>query len=150
MSCKVFTICIIQLESALAPAIVRSALNIGVIFSGMVTDGDNRTHEALRKEKVYEHLGIHDIERMECLAHVAKIMKINLCNAQEKLLKSKRTEKEIQKCVLITAKKSKGEIAKQLNPMFRGKLRQDSRKRGQWAYCQSRAIQRLVNLLLHE
>ena len=131
----------VQLESALAPTVVRSALNIGVVFSGIVTDGDNKTHESLRKEKVYEHLGIHEIERMECLAHVAKRMKINLCNAQEKLLKSKRTEKEFQKRMLTTAKKSKEEIAKQLNPIFRGKLRQDSRRRGQWAYGPSKAIQ---------
>ena len=131
----------VQLESALAPAVVRSALNIGVVFSGIVTDGDNKTHESLRKENVYEHLGIHEIERMECLDHVAKRMKINLCNAQEKLLKSKRTEKEIQKRMLTTARKSKEEIAKQLNPLFRVKLRQDSRKRGQWTFGHSKPIQ---------
>ena len=58
-------------------------------------------------------------------------------------LKTKRTEKEFQKRVLTTAKKSKEEIAKQLNPMFRGKLRQDSRKRGQWDYSHSKAIQKI-------
>ena len=140
----------VQLESALAPAVVRSALNIGVVFSGIVTDGDNKTHESLRKENVYEHLGIHEIERLECLDHVAKRMKINLCNAQEKLLKSKRTEKEIQKRMLTTARKSKEKIAKQLNPLFRVKLRQDSRKRGQWTFGHSKPIQTNTNLLLHK
>ena len=130
----------VQLESALAPAVVESALNIGVIFSGMVTDGDNKTHEALRNAGVYEHLGIADIERLECLAHVAKRIKINICNAQEKFLKSKRIEKEIQKRVLTTAKKSEDEIAKQLTPIFRGKLRQDSREHGQWDFGHSKAI----------
>ena len=75
----------VQLESALAPTVRKSALNIGVVFSGIVTDGDNKTHDSLRKEKVYEHLGIHEIERIECLANVAKRMKISLCNAQKKL-----------------------------------------------------------------
>ena len=77
-------------------------------------------------------------------------MKINQCNAQEKLLKSKRTEKEIQKRVLTTARKTKEKIAKQLNPMFRGKLRQDSRKGANGLTAIPSQFKQLVKLLLHK
>ena len=76
-----------QLESALAPIVVRSALSRGIIFSGIVTDGDNKTHDVLRQKDIYRDVG-SAIERLECLAHVAKRIKTNLCKAQEKTLKS--------------------------------------------------------------
>ena len=37
----------VQLESALAPLVVQIALERGVIFSGLVTDGDTKTHNTL-------------------------------------------------------------------------------------------------------
>lgn len=46
---------------------MNSALERGVVFSGLVTDGDNKTHEALKN--VY--LGVYDnIERFECLRYM--------------------------------------------------------------------------------
>ena len=71
----------VQLKSALAPVVVRQAYDRGIIFSGLVCDGDNKTIEALKDARVYQQLGEDlDISRLECLSHVAKRMKINLCN----------------------------------------------------------------------
>ena len=128
----------VQLESALAPSVVRDALSRGVVFSGIVTDGDNKTYEILRQEDIYSQLGFQ-IERLECLAHVAKRVKTNLCKAQEKALKSQRTEKEYQKRVLTSSSMPPSQIKKQL-ASFKGKLRKDSTKRTQWDPKQSRAI----------
>ena len=78
----------VQLESALAPVVVRQAYDRGIIFSGLVCDGDNKTIQALKEAQVYQQLGQNfEISRLECLSHVAKSMKINLCNRQEPVLK---------------------------------------------------------------
>ena len=128
----------VQLESALAPTVVRSALSRGVIFLGIVTNGDNKTSEVLRQEDIYSHVGCQ-IERLECLAHVAKRIKTNLCKAQEKSLKSQRTEKEIKKRVMTASAMPQNQIKKQLSS-FRRKLRKDSTKRAEWGSIQSRVI----------
>ena len=52
-----------------------------------------QTHEVLRKGKLYQHLGIDSIEHLECLSHVAKRMKTNLCKRQNKLMKNIRSRK---------------------------------------------------------
>ena len=39
----------VQLESAVAPSIISQALDRGVVFSGIGTDGDNKTFEVLKK-----------------------------------------------------------------------------------------------------
>ena len=83
----------VQLESAIAPSIVCQALDRGVVFSGIVTDGDNKTFEVLKKANLYEDLNVEMMEHMECLSHVAKRMKINLCKRQEKILKDSRTSR---------------------------------------------------------
>ena len=80
----------VQVESALAPVVVGNALGRGIIFSGLVTDGDNKTHEVLRKANLDHHLGIDSIEHLECLSHVAKRLKANLCKRQYKLMKDIR------------------------------------------------------------
>ena len=129
----------VQLESALAPSVVRSALSRGIIFSGIVTDGDNKTYEVLRKADLYREVGA-DIERLECLAHVAKRLKTNLCKAQEKCLKSNRTEKEIQKRLMTAKSMPQSRIKKELGS-FKGKLRKDSTKRAVWGLQQSKSIQ---------
>ena len=51
----------VQLESALAPSVVLDALDRGVIFSGLVTDSDTKTHQKLHSADLYKHLGIHAV-----------------------------------------------------------------------------------------
>ena len=46
----------VQLESAIAPSIVSQAL--GVVFSGIMTDGDNKTFEVQKKANLYEDLNV--------------------------------------------------------------------------------------------
>ena len=128
----------VQLESALAPSVVRSALSRGIIFSRIVTDGDNKTYDVLRQADIYRDVG-DDIERFECLAHVAKRLKTNLCKAQEKTLKSNRNEKEIQKRLMSAKSMPQRKITKELGS-FKGKLRKDSTKRAVWGLQQSKAI----------
>ena len=78
----------VQLESALALVVVRQAYDRGIIFSGLVCDGDNKTIKALKDALVYQQLGQDlEINRLECLSHVVKRIKINLCNLHEAVLK---------------------------------------------------------------
>ena len=84
----------VHLESAIAPKVISDALERGIVFSGIVSDGDNKTHEALLKADVYGHLESGEaIERFECISHVAKRMKSNLNKRQEKVLKNSRSSK---------------------------------------------------------
>ena len=82
----------VHLESLLAPLVVTQAYHRGVILSGIVSDGDNKTDAALKDAKVYTNFGLDfDIDRLECLSHVLKRMKANLCKRQESVLKDART-----------------------------------------------------------
>ena len=139
----------VQLESQIAPNVVQKALELGVIFSGIVTDGDNKTHEVLRKSKPYQHLGIYEIERLECLAHVAKRLKKNICNYQEKSLKSHRNEKEFDRRLLSKGSMSKGEITKSLNTKYFKMTKRDSGKRDQdsWGKGKSREIKTISDAM---
>ena len=48
-------------------------------FLALSFDGDNKTIEALKDARVYQQLGEDlKINRLECLSHVARRMKINL------------------------------------------------------------------------
>ena len=79
----------VQLESAIAPKVIGNALARGVIFSSIVSDGDNKTHDVLEKAAVYQNIrDAPTIERFECIAHVAKRTKTNLHKHQEKVLKT--------------------------------------------------------------
>ena len=65
---------------------MRQAYDRGIIFSGVVSDGDNKTDAALKDADIYKTLGF-DIEngRLECLNHVLKMMKTNeLTSARSK------------------------------------------------------------------
>ena len=85
----------VHLESALAPKVITMAMQRGVRFTAIVSDGDNKTHDVLVKSGIYSHLdGSPTIERFECLAHVAKRMKTNLHKKQEKVLKLVRAHKD--------------------------------------------------------
>ena len=46
----------VQLESTIAPKVIRDALARGVIFSAIVSDGDNNTHDVLTKAGPYNDL----------------------------------------------------------------------------------------------
>ena len=131
----------VQLESALAPVVVSQALDRGIVFSGLVTDGDNKTHEVLRKANLYDHLGISSIGHLECLSHVAKRMKTNLCKRQDKVMKSIRSKKEGAKDFYTSdLHLSRGDVRKKIDTAFRGKLRKDSRQRSEWGSDTSHEI----------
>ena len=124
----------VQLESALAPVIVRQAYDRGIIFSGLVCDGDNKTIEALKDARVYQQLGQNfEISRLECLSHVAKRMKINLCNRQEAVLKEARNDKKAEVRYLMKEKQmNKQEVNKKIGKKYVGTLKADSKVREGW------------------
>ena len=131
----------VQLESALAPTVVSQALDRGIVFSGLVTDGDNKTHEDLRKANLYSDLGTSSIDHLECLSHVAKRMKTNLCKRQDKVMKSVRSKKAGAKEFYASELHlSQGDVRKRIDTAFRGKLRKDSRQRTEWGCDTSNAI----------
>ena len=124
----------IQLESAVAPVIVRQAYERGIIFSGLVCDGDNKTDEALKKADVYAKLGLNlHIDRFECLSHVVKRMKTNLCLRQKAVLKEARTDKKAEiRYLSKETKRSEKEVKKSVEGKYRGNLITDSKPRGYW------------------
>ena len=124
----------VQLESALAPVILRQAYERGIIFSGLVCDGDNKTIEALKDAQVYHQLGVDvEINRLECLSHVVKRMKINLCNRQEAVLKEARNDKKAEVRYLMKEKHmNKQEANKTIGKKYVGTLKTDSKTREGW------------------
>ena len=123
-----------NLESLLAPLVVRQAYDRGIIFSGIVSDGDNKTDIAIKDADIYKTLGFDDLEigRLECLSHVLKRMKANLCHKQEVSLKDARRSKEVYIKELIESGKSKTEASKILRPKYAGTLRKVSKPREGW------------------
>ena len=86
----------VHLESLLAPLVVRQAYDRGNIFTGIVSDGDNKTDATLKYADIYKTLGFDlEIGRMECLSHALKRMKTNLCKKQEVVLKDARASKKV-------------------------------------------------------
>ena len=128
----------VQLESALAPSIVQQALQRGIVFSGIVMDGDNKTHEALHIVNPYHHLGIDEIQRFECLSHVCKRLKINLCNRRDKVMKAKKSGKAVEKPKLSKSVSSKNRLNRQFD---------ESLPRDDWKVCPSHAIQHLTDVI---
>ena len=123
----------VHLESAIAPKVVSDVLEKGVLFSAIVTDGDNKTHNVLEKANLYSHLpGSKIIERYECIAHVVKRLKSNLFKRQEKVLKDTRSAKAAESRKMTKQGKSQSEIKKALDPEFRGQLQRSSKPRGSW------------------
>ena len=123
----------VHLESAIAPKVISDALVRGIVFSGIVSDGDNKTHDVLLKSDIYNHLDEHrTIDRFECIAHVAKRMKSNLNKRQEKVLKLSRSSKASKSRDLKKQGLSKRAIGKELDPEFRGTLQRTSKGRGTW------------------
>ena len=134
----------VHLESALAPKVITEALERGVRFTAIVSDGDNKTHDILMKSGIYNHLeGSPTIERYECLAHVAKRMKTNLHKKQEKILKLVRSDKEFLLRDLAKKGASKKDITKKLAPQFRGKIQRTSLLRDTWDSTKGKELRTL-------
>ena len=78
----------VHLESAIAPQVVQQALERGIFFSGLVCDGDTKTHDVLSQENIYgDIVNAGEIQRIECLAHVCKRLKANLIKKHEREMK---------------------------------------------------------------
>ena len=124
----------VQLESALAPVVVKQAYDRCIIFSGLVCDGDNKIIEALKYARVYQQLGQElEINRLECLSHVAKRMKINLCNRQDAVLKEARNYMKAEVRYLMKEKQmNKQEANKTIGKKYVGTLKADSMVRECW------------------
>ena len=123
----------VHLESLLAPLVVRQAYDRGIIFSGVVSDGDNKTDAALKDAGIYKKLGFDlEIGRLECLSHVLKRMKSNLCKKQEGVLKDARTSKKVHTKELMKKGKSKKDASKLLSQEYAGTLRKVSKSRESW------------------
>ena len=120
----------VQLESAIAPKVIRDALERGVLFSAIVSDGDNKTHDVLAKAGIYDN--IHNaptIQRFECIPHVAKRLKTNLHKRQDKVLKTARADKAAMSRTLSRKGLGKKEVSKQVDPVFRGMIQRSSKRR---------------------
>ena len=123
----------VHLESLLAPLVVRQAYDRGVIFTGVVSDGDNKTDAAIKDADIYKTLGFDlEIGRLECLSHVLKRMKSNLCKKQVVELKDARTSKKVHTKELMKSGKSKKEASKILAAEYAGTLRKVSKTREIW------------------
>ena len=123
----------VHLESLLAPLVVRQAYDRGIIFTGMVSDGDTKTDAAIKEAKIYNTLGFDlEIGRLECLSHVLKRMKSNLCKKQEAVLKESRTSYKVHTKELMKTGKSKKEASKLLAPRYAGTLKKVSKSRESW------------------
>ena len=134
----------VHLESAIAPKVISDALERGVIFSAIVSDGDNKTHDTLEKAAIYQHLpGSPSIERFECIAHVAKRMKGNLFKRQEKVLTVARADKAAKSREIAKKGTSKAAVKKVLDKEFRGKLQRSSKCRETWQSTSSEEIRHL-------
>ena len=83
-----------QFESEIAPKVIGDSLALGVIFSAIVSDGDNKTHDVPAKAGIYNDIrDAPTIDCFECIVHVAKQMKTNLHKRQDKVLKTTRADK---------------------------------------------------------
>ena len=123
----------VQLESAIAPTVIRDALERGVIFSAIVSDGDSKTHDVFAKAGVYKDVcDGPTIDRFECIAHVAKRLKTNLFKRQEKVLKTARADKAAMSRALSKKGLGKKEVRKKVDPLFKGMIQRSSKGRESW------------------
>ena len=98
---------------------INDALDKGVIFSAIVSDGDNKTHDILAKADIYKDIpGSPSIGRFECIAHVAKRMKSNLFKHQDKVLKLARADKSSKSREMSKEGIYTTQIKKVLDPKF--------------------------------
>ena len=134
----------VHLKSAIGPKVIAGALERGVIFSAIVSDGDNKTHDALGKDDIYHNIpGSPSIDRFECIAHVAKRMKSNLFKRQEKVLKLSRADKASKSREMAKKDISKAVIKKLFDKEYRGRLQRSSKGRESWQSGASLEIKHL-------
>ena len=123
----------VQLESAIAPYVVKQTLDREIIFSGLRCDGDTKTHEALKQADLYgDFAGVGDIQPFECLAHVCKRLKANLIKKHEREMEQMRGDKAADVRKLTKRGISSKEIEKVVGPKYRGKLITQSGTRESW------------------
>ena len=112
---------------------IGNALERGVIFTAIVSDGDNKTHDVLAKAGIYNDIpDAPTIKRFECITHVAKRMKTNLHKRQDKVLKTARAEKASLTRSYSKKGLSKKEISKKVDLLFKGIILRSSRGRELW------------------
>ena len=90
--------------------------------------------EAVKDARVHHELGLDlDIHRLECLSHVVKRMKINLCNRQESVLKETRNDKKSEIRYIMKEKQmNKQEVNKEIGKKDLVTLKADSKIREGW------------------
>ena len=92
----------VSLESELAPSILIQALERGVIFDGLICDGDTKTFTKISNSIPYaDTVPQHTIHRFECLAHVGKRMNSHLIEHQKDQLKQARASKKFELKYLV-------------------------------------------------
>ena len=123
----------VQLESAIAPQVILDAQERGVLFSAIVSDGDNKTHDVLARAAIYEKIPqAPTIQRFECIAHVAKCLKTNLHKRQDKVLKTARADKAALSRSYSKKGLSKKEVSKRVDPLYKGMIQRSSKGRDLW------------------
>ena len=122
------------LESELAPIVLSQCLKRGVLFTGLVCDGDNKTFSKVNECQTYHEVGWdHEMDRFECLSHVLKRMKSHLVVEQAKVLRANRAEKKFEKNMLIRQGEKLSKVTKQLNTKYRGTVVRRTIPRDDWS-----------------
>ena len=121
------------LEYELAPVILSQCLNRGVLFTGLVCDGDNKTFSMVDECNPYRELGWDgEIDRFECLSHVLKRTKSHLVAEQAKVLRANRAEKNFEKKSMLEKSVRSSDAEKQLGDKYHGKLVRKTIPRDSW------------------
>ena len=123
----------VRLESELAPVILSQCLQRGVLITGLVCDGDNKTFSKVSECNLYREVGWSgEIERFECLAHVLKRMKSHLVDEQAKVLRANRAQKRFEKQLRLGQGQGSKEADKELKVKYHGKLVRTNVPRTDW------------------
>ena len=141
----------VRLESELAPVIISHCLKRGVLLTGLVCDGDNKTFTKVSASNPYHQVGwTGEIERFECLSHVLKRMKTHLVEEQSKVLRANLAKKSFEKQSLLEQGQDKRTVDKALKIKFQGNLVRTNVPRADWggeSSCNSRKINHLSDAL---
>ena len=121
------------LESELSIVILEQALGRGIVFDGLVCDGDIKTFAKVTEDNPYANKAqLHRVARYECLAHVGKRMKGHLIDHQKDQLKQARIEKQSERTKILQLGQSAKTVDKDLGFRYRGKLQRRTLPRGDW------------------
>ena len=125
---------------------IGDALERGVIFSAIVSDGDNKTPDVLAKAGLYTDIrDAPTIDRFECIAHVAKRMKTNLQKRPDEVLNTARADKSAMSRDLTKMGLGKKEVSKKLDPLFKSKIQRSSKGKES---CDSKPAEEIRHLSL--